>query len=203
MRLRPRFLEDFKANLRDSSAGVQFIASRRNDDLWMRYPCFSTFEAVCAAARVHNCQIKGCCCCNSKIPSRAGFSRCVGGCDGAWLENWFKLIPNSMPLMSVVLLAVCECQMRVTKTISAVLRPYAHDDWKSIHNCSIISTNCQNTMDRTSLRSQNYLLFVTLTTLAAAAFRIGRCKKLSSILCDFFRRSLLFGRACWYCQKDF
>lgn len=131
-------------------------------------------------------QLRGCTivkgCCNSKIPSRARFSRCVGGCDGAWLGNWFKLILNSMPLMSVVLLAVCECQMRVTKT---VLRSSAHDDGKSIHNCSIISTNCQNTMNWILLRSQNYL-FVTLTTLAAAAFRIGRCKKLSSILCDFF-----------------
>lgn len=131
-------------------------------------------------------QLRGCTivkgCCNSKIPSRARFSRCVGGCDGAWLGNWFKLILNSMPLMSVVLLAVCECQMRVTKT---VLRSSAHDDGKSIHNCSITSTNCQNTMNWILLRSQNYL-FVTLTTLAAAAFRIGRCKKLSSILCDFF-----------------
>lgn len=54
MRLRPRFLEDSKANLRDSSAGVQFIASHRT----MTCGCvFHAFQPLKPFVQLRGCTI--------------------------------------------------------------------------------------------------------------------------------------------------
>lgn len=190
-----RFLEDFRANLSDSSetASVQFIASHRAMTCGYYFHVIIPVFWQCAAARVQKCHFKSCFVLVSPSLRAFNFTRCVCGCDCAWLGNWFKLILNSFPLMSVHrrLCVIWGWQFHKRHFLAAVI---VNDGRKSILNCSIIPTNWQNTMERSSQWSQKLSPFCDIDV----AFRLAVKNYLHPL---FFLRSLLFGRDCWYCQK--